>query len=33
MRGRCSWQSDVFLKKLFKQTTSMTMRDWRKTTR
>ena len=33
MRGRCGWQSDVFLKKLFTRTTGMTMRDWRKTTR
>lgn len=30
---QCGWQSDVFLKKLFKRTTGMTMRDWRKTMR
>ena len=27
---QCGWQSDVFLKKLFKRTTGLTMRDWRK---
>lgn len=27
---QCGWQTDVFLKKLFKRTTGMTMREWRK---
>ena len=29
---QCGWQSDVFLKKLFKRQTGTTMRDWRKIT-
>lgn len=28
--AQCGWKTDVFLKRLFKRTTGMTMRDWRK---
>lgn len=27
--GDCGWQSDAYLKRLFKRTTGMTMREWR----
>ena len=27
---QCGWQTDVFLKRLFKRTTGLTMREWRK---
>jgi transcriptional regulator GlxA family with amidase domain len=27
--SQCGWQTDVFLKKMFKRTTGLTMRAWR----
>ena len=28
--GECGWQTDAYLKRLFKRTTGLTMREWRK---
>ena len=29
LAGECGWQTDAYLKRLFKRTTGLTMREWR----
>jgi hypothetical protein len=30
LAGECGWQTDAYLKRLFKRTTGLTMREWRR---